>query len=142
MIASPRFMPPRYYRPRILLAGAVCLLIAVLSTVATAGDATEEDEVDFLVRRLDAAEQRIRSLESERGAVNAAYAPSSNGGNANGIEPVDYRSTTVFNAAPSYEMPSYFADYDGGFLIRPYDKSKDPFELKINGRLCRNIRLT
>ncbi len=31
--------------------------------------------------------------------------------------------------------PDYYSDYDGGFVIRPFDKKKTPFELKINGRM-------
>ena len=33
------------------------------------------------------------------------------------------------------DLPPYIADYDGGFRIKPRDKKKNPFDLKINGRL-------
>jgi len=33
------------------------------------------------------------------------------------------------------DLPAYTAGFDGGFKISPRDKKKNPFELKINGRL-------
>ena len=33
------------------------------------------------------------------------------------------------------DLPPYTAGYDGGFRIKPRDKKKNPFDLKINGRL-------
>jgi len=33
------------------------------------------------------------------------------------------------------DLPPYTAVYDGGFRIKPRDKKKNPFDLKINGRL-------
>jgi len=33
------------------------------------------------------------------------------------------------------DLPPYTAGYDGGFRIKPRDKKKNPFDLKVNGRL-------
>ena len=33
------------------------------------------------------------------------------------------------------DLPAFTAGYDGGFRIKPRDKKKTPFDLKINGRL-------
>lgn len=36
-------------------------------------------------------------------------------------------------AESTFQQLNYFADYDHGFVIRPFDEKKFPFELKING---------
>ena len=38
-------------------------------------------------------------------------------------------------ALQAKDLPAYTAGYDGGFRIKPRDKKKNPFDLKINGRL-------
>ena len=38
-------------------------------------------------------------------------------------------------AVQEKDLPPYTAGYDGGFRIKPRDKKKNPFDLKINGRL-------
>ena len=38
-------------------------------------------------------------------------------------------------ALQAKDLPPYTATYDGGFRIKPRDKKKNPFDLKINGRL-------
>lgn len=36
---------------------------------------------------------------------------------------------------PESHTLKFYADYDNGFVIRPFDEAKDPFELKVNGRI-------
>ncbi len=42
--------------------------------------------------------------------------------------------TSQGGVASAYE-PRFYLDYDGGFVIRPFDKEETPFELKVRARM-------
>lgn len=71
-----------------------------------------DDQTAALLQRLEAAEARIRELESR----NAAEASPS-------------------DAKEKKSGPDWTAGYDKGFYIRPADKDEHPFELRVNGRM-------
>ncbi|GAB4147719.1 MAG: porin [Planctomycetaceae bacterium] len=83
-----------------------------------------ETDVQMLSRRLQAAEARLRQLETSTTVPTSV-------------------SSDVLNTATSRftseckdcEPLNFYVDYDGGFSIKPYDKRKTPFGLKINGRM-------
>lgn len=71
-----------------------------------------DDQTAALLQRLEAAEARIRDLESRPVAE----------GRSSGEK--DEKSG-----------PDWTVGYDKGFVIRPADEEKHPFELRINGRM-------
>lgn len=71
-----------------------------------------DDQTGALLQRLEAAEARIRELESREATA-------------------DPRG----EASPQAAAPDWKVGYDRGFYIRPTDADKHPFELRVNGRM-------
>ena len=142
-----------------ILTGAI-----LLSAPAVLG-ADEPVDVDALLRRLEAAEQRLQVLEEgaqpptePAGPMTADHVTSpelqdtlvgsefADGEMELGVEPAAYARRFNVNATWASQQPapppgslpqaSRFAiDYDSGFVIRPHDEDAVPFQLEINGRM-------
>lgn len=70
--------------------------------------------LEILSRRLETAESRIHELETAPPAPTAG---------------------STIPACDDCTPLTFYTEYDKGFQIKPYDKKKTPFSLKINGRI-------
>jgi len=141
--------PQERYKPHkrrnsikyVFLTLKVALLIAwgALAQGAEPSSATEE-----LQRRLDAQAEEIRELRMrvERQEAmfegDSATAPDCDASASLQRLPIVAEvpiSMDCTGDASKSKAPvlHYYADYDRGFLIRPFDSAKHPFELKTNG---------
>jgi hypothetical protein len=71
-----------------------------------------DDQTAALLQRLEAAEARIRELESREAT-------------ADKLGEASHKATA----------PDWKVGYERGFYIRPADEDKHPFELRVNGRM-------
>ena len=110
-------------------------LICGSDKMVFAQDAKSEGEFQALLKRLDSAEKRIQELESSRPMLPANSSGSKANGKVRVIGSEEFANSESSNMLEFADSPKFYADYDGGFMIRPYDKEANPFELKINGRM-------
>ena len=128
---------------RVMVIG--CLLLGFLPMVAVAeADESTSTVVRELQAQLDQQAAEIRDLRQRIGNGNSPF----------GLEPdaLDRSCTPgMIERVPLVaELPvevscdstgsdrrfkqlNFFADYDGGFVIRPFDQRRFPFEAKLNG---------
>jgi hypothetical protein len=90
---------------------------------------------------IDQLEAQLFGAASDFGHVQASYEPAG----CDGCEEVEKQRIPVFVeqtwepecddpvSAPKFHTLRFYADYDDGFVIRPYDPEEDPFELQVNG---------
>ena len=75
------------------------------------------DSISDRLLRLEDAWQRLQESESQRTSA------------------ISVRTYETYEPETERRESAFYSDYDSGFVIRPYDKEKTPFELKVNGRL-------
>jgi hypothetical protein len=106
------------------------------------GDSTASVLAD-LQSQLDAQQARIEELQKRVEIAEAPYgllADEGDDGCTPGMiervalvaEPTAQPTCDGTEAEP-FRTLDYYADYDRGFVIRPFNKSKHPFEVKFNG---------
>jgi hypothetical protein len=134
------FMPA--YGSRSLLAFLATFAIAL---PCRAQSFASELEYAELLSRIEAQEAEIRDLRSR--IAPASFALETNnfsGGPACAAAPPIRRLPVVVEVPPACACEDgeqaakdfklrYICDYDNGFVIRPIDPKKTPFELKVNG---------
>ncbi len=119
-------------------------LLWMMANACAAEDA--KTDIDQLRLRLQAAEQRIRNLESQNVPRTSDLEPelSDKPGEVHAVEQAGFYeayeagynwNNSYTSSPPLFENSDFFADYDGGFVIRPFDDRAAPFELQINSRL-------
>ena len=111
----------------------------------SAGGQERVIKIEDIFRRLDQQEERIHELASRLNNSNRVQrlpAPLSTGENV--IQRLDALEEAVSHKVLNASLGQagevdrthpYYSGYDGGFMIRPHDKSQFPFELKVNGRM-------
>ncbi|MEX0700914.1 MAG: porin [Planctomycetales bacterium] len=143
---------------------AVCALCAAVVFGAATGDADEPTAAGdggSLLERLEAAEQRIQELEAGRNEPMLRPALGTTDAIDRDLRPAAFATCPVCSGAgcgacnhtgtgdlataaacdqangngDGEKKPKFYVDYDDGFVIRPYDPEKTPFELQINGRM-------
>jgi hypothetical protein len=114
---------------KLLIWGAVWLVIACRPAEIFGQSA--ESEGDPLWERLLSAEARIHELEAFQRETSQIE---SSGVEASQVE------TSPMAASQEWDetLPGGFSwevGYDRGFIIRPFDREENPFELRVNGRM-------
>ena len=120
--------------------GSFVSLLACLAVNAGELDAT----IEAFTRRLDEQASEIASLRARLDAKNSLGIPvlsDSNGCESTSqvqliplVSESQFIESSCDNASetPTHRVLNYYADYDGGFVIRPFDRGRHPFELKTN----------
>ena len=132
---------------RCALIVAACSVLGIFSVRSACSQKHPLPDVSLqtLIERLEAAENEIRILKAEKfegaspdalfGDVTPARFALPAGCGACGTNSCNMAGCVGKAGQPSAPDSRFYVDYDKGFVIRPYDQKKTPFELKINGRL-------
>ena len=109
---------------------------------ASDSDHPSESSIEWLTERLDAQEKEIAALREQIEVQNDLGGPIVTDGDGCDtttearLVPLVYEHQLVESIcdepadAPSHRSLNYYADYDEGFVIRPFDPARHPFELK------------
>lgn len=123
------------------------MVAAVVSGIVVSGvapgfgqDDWQTATLDSLTARLDAQAAEIRQLQHQLDRRNLASGPPSIHRPVNPWVAMDdisagdaWHTASHATTATEVDGPSFFADYDNGFAIRPFRPDRHPFELKVNG---------
>ncbi|MDA0284558.1 MAG: hypothetical protein O3B86_14515 [Planctomycetota bacterium] len=114
-------------------------LLALLSTLLTgtaSAQAPESADLTSALQRIEQLEQQVDQLSIDQGSIiQAGYQLSgaSRCSGSCGADPaVTCGSSTCGASSNGVGTPNLYATYDRGFVLRPYDATKTPFEMKIN----------
>lgn len=120
------------------------MLLCAFGSASAWGQTGTDAQIDQLQRQLQQQAAELAELRSRLDQRDAYFAPS-NVANPNSCDDTSLQRLPLVAEVPldfqcdgtpvdqSYYKLNYFADYDNGFMIRPFDKEEFPFELKING---------
>jgi hypothetical protein len=135
----------------------VCLLFTLLATTwilpcksTSAWQVYEDATIERLLERIDAQNAELQSLRERFEAWDAEQGDSA-GSNVTPVgdeasctptlverlplimeQPLDTDCDASFSEAGHRKL-NYFVDYDKAIVLRPFDRSKHPYELAING---------
>jgi hypothetical protein len=127
--------------------GAAFLVATCISVRPAFGQENLASDVDIqsLIECLDAAEKEIRILKAEKfestpseqifDSVATSSFTTFNGLGLCGAGTCGQAGCDSDAGGTAKPGSKFYVDYDKGFVVRPYDKQKTPFELKINGRM-------
>lgn len=147
-------------RPNLIACLILIGPIAWCATAAWGAPPVSSADMQALLRRLEAAESRIQQLEADEdgpqrpagsaegqnGPAFPAPCPVCGGSGCEACKSADRADDAATEiCAPTDgngaekgnggKKSRFYVDYDGGFVIRPHDPDKNPFELQINGRM-------
>lgn len=123
----------------------VFLVVLMVSTATAAPPVPPTNVYEQLVRRLDEQSAEIARLQSELDEHKVLLKPSATMTDSSNCVSEQRTRVPLFT---EQQLPNdcvddtdrsvnhvlnFYADYDRGFVIHPFDEDKHPFELKLNG---------
>lgn len=133
---------------------ALAMLLCPWGLSLTVAQSTDQQSLALLQQELAEQKQQIRALQEQLNAEQGPWGlfeekaktetaasagdPSDANGNLRvrfplGAEEPYQLAGDGSDNVKGFQIQNYFVDYDKGFVIRPYDAKKHPFELRIGG---------
>ncbi len=117
---------------------------ASLNTVSKTATGSQSLTIEDLKLQLDTQAAQIKELQRRLEEQDSLHGPALSTETSSDCVPEElHRSPVVTEESwepscdesdpPRFQKIDYYADYDRGFVIRPFDGERNPFELKVNG---------